>query len=117
MDFSSMIAFQSLTHESARLESVKFQIEKDFGLSGFCFSTQVHSWEELIGELTQGIQQIRDTCPSNWMKIVYRVDLTEKQYRFIQELGGDSHENLAKAVVLREFQKIVTREQYRKDIG
>jgi hypothetical protein len=46
------------------------------------------------------------------MKIVYRVDLTEKQYRFVKALGGDSDENLAKAVVLREFQKIITRERY-----
>jgi hypothetical protein len=43
------------------------------------------------------------------MKVVYRVDLTEKQYKFVQRMGGNTPENMAKAVVLREFQKVYTR--------
>jgi hypothetical protein len=43
------------------------------------------------------------------MKIVYRVDLTEKQYKFVQNLGGSTPLNMAKAVVLREFQKVKNR--------
>jgi hypothetical protein len=46
------------------------------------------------------------------MKVVYRVDLTEKQYKFVQRMGGSTPENMAKAVVLREFQKVYTRKHF-----
>jgi hypothetical protein len=104
--------FQALMCESSRLVAVQAQIEKDFALSGFVFSGPLISWEVLLLELSAGIATLRNRNAAQWMKIVYRVDLTEKQYRFVQALGGDSDENLAKAVVLREFQKIITRERY-----
>jgi len=106
--------FQALMAEPLRLEAVKAQIEKDFGLAGFEFTGDIITWEALIEALTKSIETIRTRNSSQWMKIVYRVDLTEKQYRFVKALGGDSHENLAKAVVLREFQKVLTRERYSK---
>lgn len=104
--------FQALMAEPTRLQAVKAQIEKDFGLSGFEFSPELVSWDALLAELSAGIANIRSRNAGTWMKIVYRVDLTEKQYRFVKDLGGDSDDNLAKAVVLREFQKIITRERY-----
>lgn len=104
--------FQALMSESSRLVAVQAQIEKDFALSGFVFSGPLISWEGLLLELSAGIATLRNRNAAQWMKIVYRVDLTEKQYRFVKALGGDSDENLAKAVVLREFQKIITRERY-----
>ncbi len=104
--------FQTLLAEPLRLDAVKAQIEKDFGLSGFTFKSNISTWEALLSELSLGISKIRQGKSGDWMKIVYRVDLTEKQYRFVKTLGGDSDENLAKAVVLREFQKIISRERY-----
>lgn len=112
MSATDLQEFQALMAEPTRLQAVKAQIEKDFGLAGFEFSADLFSWDALLAELSAGIANIRSRNAGNWMKIVYRVDLTEKQYRFVKALGGDSDENLAKAVVLREFQKIITRERY-----
>jgi len=112
MSATDLQEFQALMAEPTRLQAVRAQIEKDFGLSGFEFSSELVSWEALLEELSAGIASIRIRNAGTWMKIVYRVDLTEKQYRFVKTLGGDSDENLAKAVVLREFQKIITRERY-----
>lgn len=112
MSATDLKEFQTLMAEPTRLQAVKTQIEKDFALSRFEFSPELISWDALLAELSAGIANIRSRNAGTWMKIVYRVDLTEKQYRFVKDLGGDSDDNLAKAVVLREFQKIITRERY-----
>lgn len=98
----------SLTQEL--ILGVKDQIEKDFGLMGFTFSeTKPLNLEALLPELTDCIAQLQQHHHGTWMKVVYRVDLTEKQYKFVQRMGGNTPENMAKAVVLREFQKVYTR--------
>ncbi len=94
------------------LESVAFQIEKDFGMIGFEFKQRPYtSLESMIPELELAIEDVRSKQPSLWMKIVFRVDLTEKQYRFAQGLQGEPAENLAKGVILREAQKVYTRKK------
>ena len=90
--------------------AVRDQIEKDFGLMGFTFSQSSYpTLESILEELTQCIATLQTQHHSTWMKVVYRVDLTEKQYKFVQRMGGNTPENMAKAVVLREFQKVYTR--------
>jgi hypothetical protein len=92
------------------LEDVAFQIEKDFGMIGFEFKNKPYnSLESMITEVEDAIESIRTTQPSLWMKIVFRVDLTEKQYRFAKGLHGETSANLAKGVILREAQKVYTR--------
>jgi hypothetical protein len=66
----------------------------------------------LIPELEMAIEQLQQQNHSKWMKIVYRVDLTEKQYKFFQKMGGSTPLNMAKAVILREFQKVKNRLLY-----
>ena len=66
----------------------------------------------LIPELELAIEQLQQQNHSKWMKIVYRVDLTEKQYKFVQKMGGSTPLNMAKAVILREFQKVKNRLLY-----
>ena len=101
----------SLTQEL--ILGVKDQIEKDFGLMGFTFSeTTPLNLEALLPELTDCIAQLQQHHHGTWMKVVYRVDLTEKQYKFVQRMGGHTPENMAKAVVLREFQKVYTRKHF-----
>ena len=92
------------------IQEVIFQIEKDFGMAGFEFLNAPYlKLEMLIPELESKIAQLQQENHSKWMKIVYRVDLTEKQYKFVQNLGGSTPLNMAKAVVLREFQKVKNR--------
>ncbi|MBM3438934.1 MAG: hypothetical protein ACKOXR_00060 [Bacteroidota bacterium] len=101
----------SLTQEL--ILGVKDQIEKDFGLMGFTFSVALPlNLEALLPELTECIAQLQQHHHGTWMKVVYRVDLTEKQYKFVQRMGGNTPENMAKAVVLREFQKVYTRKHF-----
>ncbi|MSP58335.1 MAG: hypothetical protein CK532_03400 [Flavobacteriales bacterium] len=95
------------------IQGVVSQIEKDFLMAKFVFSHGLHnSLESLLPEITLCIESLRFDQPDLWMKIVNRVDLSEKQYRFVQKMGGPSSENMAKAVVLREFQKVYSRSQY-----
>lgn len=101
---------QAIIGSNQYTEEVQFQIEKDFGAAGFTFKKSTYSTlETMIPELAAGIENIRSKANNRWMQIVYRVDLTEKQYHFVRQLGGDSSENLAKAVILRSFQKVHTR--------
>ncbi len=95
------------------LEEIRMQIEKDFGIAGFLFSGDNYTdLASLLPELLLAVENLRTQQNSDWMKIVFRVDLTEKQYKFVQKMGGDTHENMAKAVLLREFQKVHTRKQH-----
>lgn len=95
------------------LEEIRMQIEKDFGIAGFLFSGDNYTdLASLLPELLLAVENLRTQRNSDWMKIVFRVDLTEKQYKFVQKMGGDTHENMAKAVLLREFQKVHTRKQH-----
>ena len=92
------------------IQEVISQIEKDFGMVGFEFSNAPYlKLESLLPELESIIANLQQEYHSKWMKIVYRVDLTEKQYKFVQNLGGSTPLNMAKAVVLREFQKVKNR--------
>jgi len=92
------------------IQEVILQIEKDFGMVGFEFSNAPYlKLESLLSELESIIANLQQENHSKWMKIVYRVDLTEKQYKFVQNLGGSTPLNMAKAVVLREFQKVKNR--------
>jgi hypothetical protein len=100
-----------LTH--ALILEVMEQIEKDFGLMGFTFTTtNPLNLESLLPELTECVAQLQQHHHGTWMKVVYRVDLTEKQYKFVQRMGGNTPENMAKAVILREFQKVYTRKHF-----
>lgn len=86
------------------------QIEKDFGMASFEFKNAPYlKIEQLIPELETIISDLQRDNHSKWMKIVYRVDLTEKQYKFVQSMGGSTPLNMAKAVILREFQKVKNR--------
>jgi hypothetical protein len=92
------------------LMAVKDQIEKDFGLMGFTYCQDFYpTLESMIPELLNCIEILQTQHNSTWMKVVYRVDLTEKQYRFVKNMGGNTPENMSKAVLLREFQKVYTR--------
>jgi hypothetical protein len=99
--------------EEKIIQKVIEQIEKDFGMASFEFENAPYpKIEMLIPELEMAIEQLQQQNHSKWMKIVYRVDLTEKQYKFVQKMGGSTPLNMAKAVILREFQKVKNRLLY-----
>jgi hypothetical protein len=96
------------------LMQVKLQIEKDMGLTGFqySFTETPIDLPTLVPELALKIEDMRNKTSSDLMKIIYRVDLTERQYKKVSAMPGEWSENLAKAIVLREFQKVVIRKKF-----
>ena len=110
-DREANLVFQEA--ELKLIQEVISQIEKDFGMASFEFINAPYlKLEMLIPELEFKIAHLQKENHSKWMKIVYRVDLTEKQYKFVQNLGGSTPLNMAKAVILREFQKVKNRHLY-----
>lgn len=97
------------------LMQTKFQIEKDLGLAGFSYPEMADPKDltQLVPAVADKMEQLRSSGSSDIMKIVYRVDLTEKQYKKVCNMPGDWHLNMAKAIVLREFQKIVIRSKFK----
>jgi hypothetical protein len=90
------------------------QIEKDFAISGFTYQTRTaNSLPALVPELLQEIVRLKEIKSPELMRIIYRVDLTEKQYARVNSMVGDQSENLAKAIVLRSFQKVHIRRNYK----
>lgn len=95
------------------LHKVKVQIEKDLALCGFTYSFEYPAnLPAMVPELHAKILELKEKNSSDIMKIVYRVDLTEKQYKKLSQMPGEWAENFAKAIVLREFQKIIIRKKF-----
>ncbi len=95
------------------LLKVKLQIEKDLSFCGFLYSLDsVKDLSSLLPELLEKIKELSRHGAGDIMKIVNRVDLTEKQYRTVNIMEGEWASNLAKGIVLREFQKIILRNRY-----
>ncbi|MBK8146370.1 MAG: hypothetical protein IT244_12275 [Bacteroidia bacterium] len=114
---SDLENLNQLSKEDATPEvllKTKEQIEKDLGLCGFQYAEvdQPTALPELVPELSEKIEFLKNSGSSDLMKIVYRVDLTEKQYKKVGLMPGLWHENLAKAIVLRAFQKVIIRKKF-----
>lgn len=114
MDSDNLYELNEYSTTPDVLLQVKLQIEKDLGLTGFKYS-----WSDvpkdlpaMVPELDDKILQLKSSSSGDLMKIIYRVDLTEKQYRKLSSMPGEWSTNLAKAIVLREFQKVLIRRKY-----
>jgi len=109
--------FTEITPHDATPEillKVKVQIEKDLALCGFTYSFEdVKDLTTLLPELQYKIEQLKENNSNDIMKIVYRVDLTERQYKKVSAMPGEWCENFAKAIVLREFQKVIIRNKFK----
>lgn len=96
------------------LMQTKLQIEKDLGLTGFVYNNidQPVDLPCMIPDLAEKLLELKQSGSSDLMKIIYRVDLTERQYKKVSLMKGDWHLNMAKAIILREFQKIYIRKKF-----
>lgn len=109
-DFFQFPELQQWLQTKGFLQEVQAQIEKDFALLDVKFLNIVpESLPDLVEELLPYIIQARKNKPDLIMKVINRVDLTEKQMKRVQNYPGDYNENLCKGIVLREFQKLVFR--------
>lgn len=98
------------TDDTELLQLVIDQINKDFGISGIYFEVSpLISLQQIVEIIFTDIVKLHNQKPGILMKIIYRVDLSEKQFKKVQKIKGDYCLNLSKAIVLREFQKIILR--------
>lgn len=100
------------TNEEGLLESTLIQLNKDLGISGIYLEiSPLISLQQIAECLLPHINSILINKPGMVMKIIYRIDLTEKQFKKVQLMKGDYPLNLSKAIVLRAFQKIILRKK------
>jgi hypothetical protein len=94
------------------LKATKEQLEKDVGIADFTFQAETYDdLPSMVSELQVFMEDLQQKNPASLMRVVNRIDLSESQYRKVKTMPGDFTENLAKASVLRAFQKVVLRKK------
>jgi hypothetical protein len=89
------------------------QLEKDLGIAGFGFSQkEYNNLPSRAVEITAFYENLEQSNPPALMRAVNRVDLSENQFRKVKTMPGNFCENLAKATVLRAFQKVHMRKKF-----
>ena len=95
------------------LRETVMQLEKDLGIAGFCFTTKIFNTLPAVAlEIAAFFDTLEQSNPAALMRAVNRVDLSENQYRKVKTMPGNFCENLAKAAVLRAFQKVHMRKKF-----
>jgi hypothetical protein len=94
------------------LKATKEQLEKDVGIADFTFQEETYDdLPSMVSELQIFMEDLQQKNPAALMRVVNRIDLSESQYIKVKTMPGDFTENLAKASVLRAFQKVVLRKK------
>ncbi|MFZ9754973.1 MAG: hypothetical protein ACO3DK_02940 [Bacteroidia bacterium] len=94
------------------IDAVQFQVEKDLALIGFEFQqTHYPHLAAMLPELSQALEQAGQEKPDRLLKAVVRVDLNSNQWKKAQNMPGLRADNQAKAILLRCFQKVYSRQQ------
>lgn len=108
-DFHELASF---TPDADILLATKTQLEKDVGIADFTFKEVTYpDLPAMVAELHAFMNDLQQKNPAALMRVVNRIDLSETQYRKVKSMPGDFTENLAKASVLRAFQKVVIRKK------
>ncbi len=83
---------------------------KDVGLS--LSPTVILAEDDLLKELTRAINYLIDKDFEKLMHILYRIDVSEQKVKQAFGLEQDVAVQIAKLIIEREQQKVITREQY-----
>jgi hypothetical protein len=95
------------------------QIKKDLGESGFTihFSGNTHTaYIELIDQLQPIIENLLQKNYTHLMQVLYKIDIPEKLFKNVltSNLSNTSHK-IAELIIKRELQKVVIRNEYKKN--
>src|SRR5436189_6250842 len=90
------------------------QVIKDFEIFGheLKFSgNEFTAYDELKNQIAPLLLKLYQNNTSAFQSLLYRVDISEKKFRDLLEnnSGENFSEQLAEAVIQREFQKVLTR--------
>lgn len=95
------------------LQGTREQLAKDLSIADFEFAeVNYPDLPSMVREVQAFFEKLQQQNPAALMRAVNRVDLSESQYRKVKSMPGDFCENLAKAAVLRAFQKVVIRRKF-----
>lgn len=95
------------------LQGTRDQLAKDLSIADFTFpEKEYHDLPSIVHEVAAFFELLQTQNPAALMRAVNRVDLSESQYRKVKSMPGDFCQNLAKAAVLRAFQKVIIRKKY-----
>lgn len=84
---------------------------KDVGLT--LSPVVISNYDELVKELTKGIQYLIDKDFEKLMHILYRIDVSESKVKQAFGLEQDVAEQIALLIIEREKLKVVTRAKYK----
>jgi len=84
---------------------------KDVGLS--LSASVILTEDDLLKELTRAIEYLIDKDFEKLMQILYRIDVSETKVKQAFGLEQDVAEQIAKLIMEREQQKVVTRARYK----
>ncbi len=90
------------------------QVIKDFEIFGheIKFSgNEFMAYDELKNQLAPLLLKLYQNNTSTFQSLLYRVDISEKKFRELLEISSQENfsDQLADAVIQREFQKVLTR--------
>ena len=95
------------------LEKTAAQIKKDFLEIPFdCELTDQSELKDVAFQVKSLLEPIYTNDHQKFMRVINRVDLSEKQYHNLKTIEGEFMLNVAKAVVLRELQKVLIKFTY-----
>lgn len=95
------------------LDKVLAQLKKDGAINEWEWSEASEpSLKQMAVELKERIEPMFTKQHPQFMNILNRVDLSEKQYQNLKQMEGDFMLNVSKAMVLRELQKVLIKITY-----
>ena len=104
--------------DEAILATKSYQlVRKDFGLEGEMeFEADENAFDRLERFLTDQVNYLLDNDFNRLLNALYRIDISERQVNELLEKSETKAlaNNIAKAIIEREKQKVITREQYRQ---
>ena len=100
----------SLPQKKNNLLKVVEITNKDVGLS---LSPSEINYDVLVKELTRAIEYLIEKDFEKLMHILYRIDVSEAKVKKVFGLEQDVAQQIAKLIIEREEQKVITRAKYR----
>jgi hypothetical protein len=87
------------------VQDLKQQLIKDIEGAEVALDAELLSFEQLYALLLPVVEsKFKDK--TQWMRMINRVDLNERQLKNLGTMEGTYTEKMTKAIILREFQKI-----------
>ncbi len=94
-------------HDLEVIRNTALQVAKDFAMFGFDISlpvNELHAYEDLMAQLTPVIEMQMHKNPEQLNRLLYRIDVSEKQ----SAVATNARE-LTHLILERELMKVITR--------